>query len=354
MPSGRGRSSIRHRLDRGDRGVERDTELAGGREGGQRIEDVVLAEDPQANRAALAAGDEGEGGAARGGDDLLGAQVGIPARAEPDHTGGGLRRHLRDPGVVGVEHRDGARGESGHHLRLGALDGVHPAELARVREADLEHHADVRGHDPDQPGDLTEVARAHLDDEVPGPLVDAEHRYRRPDVVVERPLRGHRRALRLQDRAQQVLGRGLAVRPGDGRDPERAERAHPRDHLPRQVGEGDDAVRDDHLRRREFELPLRDHQRGAGLHGGRSEQRAVGVLAGQREEDRAGLHEPGVRLHRPGDDRLGAGAGREHQRAPEGARDLGEGERDHQPASRRAARASSRAEYGVRTPSMSR
>ena len=63
----------------------------------------------------------------------------------------------------------------------------------RCARADVEHHGDRRPGDPAQVGDVTDAARAVLEDEVTGRLVDAENRQRQADLVVERPGRGDRR-----------------------------------------------------------------------------------------------------------------------------------------------------------------
>jgi hypothetical protein len=81
----------------------------------------------------------------------------------------------------------------------------------------------------------------------------------------------------------------------------------------------------------------------------------VGLLTGQGEEHRSRGHQPRVGLDGSGNDGVVANRLGQEQGATKRLRELGQGECDHaQPASRKAARASSRAEYGVRTPSMSR
>jgi hypothetical protein len=136
--------------------------------------------------------------------------------------------------------------------------------------------------------------------------------------------------------------------------------AHPdaRDDLVCERGEGLVPVGDDDLRRGGVHALGRDHQGGTGVDRCGHEPSTVGDLTGQGEEDAAGADQAGVGLDRALDDQV-AGLGDDR------GGDLGEGHGDHrtssagpefgsQPASRRATRASSRAEYGVRTPWMSR
>ena len=84
--------------------------------------------------------------------------------------------------VVGVEHRDGAGRQLGDHFRLRSLRRGQGAEIAGVGETDLEHDGDVRACTMDtRLGDVTDVVRAHLDDQVPGA------RDRRPSMASGAP-----------------------------------------------------------------------------------------------------------------------------------------------------------------------
>ena len=127
---------------------------------------------------------------------------------------------------------------------------------------------------------------------------------------------------------------------------------HPRDDLAGQIRQGQNPVRHDDLRQLDVQLPLHDEQRGSVLACVLSEQMAVRDLPGQRDEYRAGTDQPRVGLDGSGD--LERRVGRNKPPADHG-RERPDGDGDHaQPASCRAARASSRAEYAVRTPRMSR
>ena len=155
---------------------------------------------------------------------------------------------------------------------------------------DLEHDADVRPGDRDEARDLARAAGAHLDHEVAGVVIDAQHRDRGADLVVERVARGDRLRLGAKDGAQQVLGGGLAVRPGDPDTRSRPAGAHPGDDL---AGEGRRAPR---ARRRRPAGPRRrrarsrdDHEHRARLdrRGGEQRDRRSPRRAGRRRSSRA-------------------------------------------------------------------
>ena len=67
--------------------------------------------------------------------------------ADQHHRGRGPRRHRPHPRVVGVEHRHPVRRQRLDQLALGRRDRVDRAELADVRDADVDHHADPRRRD---------------------------------------------------------------------------------------------------------------------------------------------------------------------------------------------------------------
>ena len=79
-----------------------------------------------------------------------------------------------------------------HELALGQRDVLPAAELADVRAADVQHDADVGRRDAGEVGDVPDAAGAHLQDEVAGPGVGAQHGERQPDLVVERARAGRR------------------------------------------------------------------------------------------------------------------------------------------------------------------
>ena len=153
----------------------------------------------------------------------------------------------------------------------------------------------------DEVGDVAEVVRAHLDDEVAGVLVDRQHGQRRADLVVERPLRRDGRAEPGQDRPQHVLGRGLAVGAGDPDHRQRALGAYPADNDTREVARAVTPFATT-ICGTATSTRCSVTTRAAPLStAAADEQVAVGGLAGQGEEDGPLPHPPGIGLHRPGD-----------------------------------------------------
>ena len=223
---------------------------------------------------------------------MLGAEVGALAEPEPHDARAGHARHRGDSAVVRVKHGDGTGRQLADQLGLRALGDLEAAEVAGVGEADLELDGDVRLHDGDQVGDVAEMVRAHLDDEVAGVVVDRQHGQRRADLVVERPLRGDGRAEARQDGPQHVLGRGLAVGAGDPDHRQRALGSYPADNDPRERGEGGHPVRHDDLRHGDVDRMLGDHEGRPVRNGRLDEPVAVGGLAGQGEEDGPLPHAP--------------------------------------------------------------
>src|SRR5699024_5320874 len=67
-------------------------------------------------------------------------------------------------------------------------------------------------------GDVADPARAHLEHEETGPGGHAQHGQRQAELVVEAPGGGHGGTGGREDRAQQILGAGLAGAAGDGED----------------------------------------------------------------------------------------------------------------------------------------
>src|SRR5699024_10329128 len=206
---------------------------AGDQGGGQRREHVgglVLAQQIGAHgEAAGADGRAGQGGEALG--DLereadtslvvqrqLGAADVTGGEAPGDDGGRGAFGHRGDEPVLGVQHGAAVRRERFDELALGGGDRVHTAELAQVGGADVEHEGDVRPGDRGELGDVADPARAHLEHQETGPGGHAQHGQRQAELVVEAPGGGHGGTGGREDRAQQILGAGLAGAAGDGED----------------------------------------------------------------------------------------------------------------------------------------
>ncbi len=152
--------------------------------------------------------------------DVAGPHGGVLAGPVERHRRGRLARHGGDALVVGVEEREPAsrRGQVPHQFRLGVRDAVDSAHRQHVRRPDIEHQADLGPSHPHEMGDVTRPRGAHLQDEVTGLPVSAQDRQREPDLVVKGTRGGDGRRLALEDLGEQVLGGGLADRPGEPDD----------------------------------------------------------------------------------------------------------------------------------------
>ena len=167
----RQRSARGTRLDRGDRA--RRAAMPSSRataRAARAFDDVVLAEDAQVRPGgARPSATRVNGCRSARRLDVLGAEVGSRVESERDDARRGPRGHRRHPRSRRRSARRRGRGQLGRPSRpWRAAVPLDAAELAGVGEADLEHDADVGARDRDQPGDLADAARAHLDDEVPG------------------------------------------------------------------------------------------------------------------------------------------------------------------------------------------
>src|SRR5699024_5027118 len=193
--------------------------------GGQRREHVrglVLAQQVGAHREAAGAdGLAGQGGEALGDLEREAGTGPVVQRqvAAADVTGGeapgddgsrGALGHGGDEPVLGVEHGAAVGCERFDELPLGGGDRLHASELAQVGGADVEHEGDVRPGDRGELGDVADAARPHLEHQEAGPGGDAQDGQRQAELVVEAAGGGHGGAGGRQDRAQQVLGAGLA------------------------------------------------------------------------------------------------------------------------------------------------
>ena len=182
-----------------------------------------------------------------------------------------------------------------------------PPNSPGVREADLQHDADVGVRHPHEARDLADGRRTHLRDEELGVVGELERRDRSADLVVERLARRDGVALPLQDLAEQVLRRRLAVRARDADDPEPPVRADTTHDLGRERAERVDGVGHDDLRHRQVERVLDHEQGGALVRGGGGEAMSVVELAALGEEHAALDDLTGVGGDGARDDRVGGG-----------------------------------------------
>ena len=138
------------------------------------------------------------------------------SRAAIPRTRASSALRMATPSRSGLQFPDSGTAAASSPLRLG--DGLDAAELAEVRAADVQHHADPGRGDRRQMLDVPDAARTHLGDQVPGVLVGSQHRDGESELVVEAPLRRHRRTQFAGQPADQVLGGGLAGRAGQADD----------------------------------------------------------------------------------------------------------------------------------------
>ena len=150
------------------------------------------------------------------------------AAAEGDDAGPGAGGHGRTRGSSALRMATPSGGQGLDQLALGPRHLVQAAELAGVRVPDVQHHAVAGRRDAAQVGDVPDAPGGHLQHQVPGRVVGAQHGQRQAELGVERPGRRDRRPEPLHQLGGQVLGRGLPRRPGDAGDPRRGQRVQPR------------------------------------------------------------------------------------------------------------------------------
>ena len=206
-----------------------------------------------------------------------------------------------------------------------------------------------------RPRDLALGTRAHLGDERLGVGLDAQHGERAADLVIERLRAGNRRADALGHRRHEVLGGGFAVRTGDADDAQLARiKREAHDGL-REAPERERRVIDHDLRHAVIDLALDDQQRSAAVDGLSGKQVPVCLFAASGHEDLTGGNLARIGLRLRGDGCLFGAAPRVHEAASDRVCDLRWCQCNHSsiPASRRAPRTSSLAEYASCAPATS-
>jgi len=140
--------------------------------GGERVTDLMAADETQPHRHTGACDVQREAGAAEVVErHVVGTQVRAGRRTYGDDSRGRSRGHPEHERVVGIEHRysPGGRGRQClDQLALGGGDARAAAELAEVRAADVEDDADARRRDAGQECDVADAARTRLEHEVAG------------------------------------------------------------------------------------------------------------------------------------------------------------------------------------------
>ena len=190
--------------------------------------------------------------------------------------------------------------------------------------ADVEDDAHLGRGDLAQVGDVPDAAGAHLGHQEPGVGLESGHRERQPDLVVEVAVRRDGRTGRLQDLSQQVLGRGLALRAGDGRDPQAAG-APAIDLVARDPAQRQQRILGQQARASRVRYGARNHSRHRpGRERGGHEVVSVGVFTREGDEERARLDQAGID-HQTGDH----GRSRRRTLFVGAGRDLGVQQRGH-------------------------
>ena len=143
------------------------------------------------------------------------ADVGALLLAEGDDAplpASQMRREQR----LGVRHHGRRRRPQLQDLGLRLGDRLDRPHQLEVHRADRGDHRHVRRRDAGEVGDLPRPAHPQLADDGLGVAVDAAERERQAELVVVVGVACDRPKPRRQDGRQDVLGRGLAGRPGDG------------------------------------------------------------------------------------------------------------------------------------------
>ncbi len=256
-------------------------------------------------RAIAGGGDESERHAVETArDDVVRAHVGVGREAVGRRAGARARGHPEHPRVVGVEDRDPAvvgRRERLDQLRLRVLDRLERSDPGQVDRLHGGHDPDRRPPDRGQLADLAADVHAHLEHRGLVPRPQAEHRQRQADLVVLVALRAQRDEPALQHARDGLLGGGLGDAAGDPDDQRREPGAPGRGHRvqgPERIRDEDHGDVAEGLERRLTRVRVGqppDQDRGGARRGGRGEvSMPVGPLALQRDEQVAGLDEPGV------------------------------------------------------------
>ena len=121
----------------------------------------------------------------------------------------------REQELTGWDDRDGPGVQPDEQLGLGRGDRLDRPEELEVDRADADDHAHVGLGDLGELGDLAGAAHRHLEHEHLGSGGRGQDLERQTDLGVEVGARGDGAAVGREQRQQQILGRGLARRPGD-------------------------------------------------------------------------------------------------------------------------------------------
>ena len=224
------------------------------------------------------------------------AHVGVLGRAEARDGRGGVAGHGHHRGVVDVQQRMPIRRQRLDELALGARDGVEGPGALEVYRPDVEHDARARVRPRAEQRDLARGVHAVLDHCALGVGPQFEQAERHADLVVVVQLAGPHPESPGKDRGSHELRRRLTHVARDayhlggrqGVAPRRSQR----------LQRGERVVDDEHRgaldARRVARHRAEQHARRAAPDRVGGELRAVGVLAGQADEEVAGSGAPRV------------------------------------------------------------
>ena len=248
-------------------------------------------------RLEVTCGDLGDGGPAGSGrhlepDDAPGRSGAAAFRTFGTFgTFGDVPLHEgHDVGVAGVRDDQPVVGKPLQQLRLGpgnclhARGNTHLLEAGEVRRSYVREHRNVRPAEPADRGQLAGRRHPHLGHQPLAVLVHGKQREREAKKVVQIARTLVNPPAFAEQQSQQILGRRLAGRAGDRRDPGLELPAM----VPGQIVERRGHVADPDLGAPGLVDRRLDHRgRGARGQGIGHEAMAVGPLAGQREEQLA-------------------------------------------------------------------
>ncbi|MCY1420462.1 hypothetical protein D9M71_360830 [compost metagenome] len=193
----------------------------GGGGGGQRIADVVLAQQVELDARLAGQTAQGEAdAAARIAGNVAGMEVGGGiAQAEAQHLAAGDAGLPDIEGrIVAIEYRDAIGIQAFEDFALGLDDLVLSAELADMGGSGIGDDRHLRPGQTHGVGDLADARGAELDHRAAVIGADLQQGQRRAEVVVQVAAGGQHRATGAQDAGEHLLDRGLTAGAGNGHD----------------------------------------------------------------------------------------------------------------------------------------
>ncbi|MCY1396148.1 hypothetical protein D9M71_111090 [compost metagenome] len=193
---------------------QRHAERMRGRDGSQRVADVVLAQQVELDTRLSRQAKQGKADAAtRIAIQVAGAEVGVRVlQAEAQDL---VPSHSRLPdiesAIVAVKYGDAVGIQAFENLALGLDDLVLPTELAHMGRAGVGDDDDLRTGQAHGVGDLADTRGTQLDDRAAMLGSQLQQGQRRAQVVVQVTAGGQNFALGTQDAGQHLLHCGLAA-----------------------------------------------------------------------------------------------------------------------------------------------